>query len=213
MPLILTLLYIIFTFRVEQQISQDKAEANNLIKKLRDGGALIVRLKSRTKAVNAYRQAGKLEVAERILQDDAKLNKKIVDAFADGFRFCPVYFMYSNQTMQLLKGEKVIFLNHKLVPDSTIQFNHSFYLFVDFGTAVVNESAGDYNYSADYTKEGTTPGSSESYVILDKDLRQLRSPFPYKVHLNPFDKNPHLKAIERLNKKLFVFYQSIKNKK
>jgi hypothetical protein len=135
----------------------------------------------------------------------------MVEAFTNQFRFCPVYFIYAYQTRDLLKNGSTVFLNKNLLPDSGIVFQHSYFLFVDYGNSLVNESVGSYNYSLKNTTEGSTPGSSQAYVILNRELRQLQAPFPYIVYLNPFDFNPHTKAIERLNKKLFSFYAKVKN--
>lgn len=216
MKQIIFLIGVLCSFNALAQIDSlpsDKDLAKKHIDELRNGGALVVRLKARTKAINAYRASGDVSIANRMQEEDEKLNKKIVEAFVNEFRFCPFYFIYANQSRDLVKGNKVVFLNAKLNADSTIVFNHANFLFVDYGTSMLNESSSSYNYTIGNTTEGSTPGSSQAYVILDKEFAQLHNPFPYIVYLNPFDYHAHGKAIARLNKKLFAFYAYEQKKK
>lgn len=210
--LVIFVLISVSAFSQIDSLPSDKDLAKKHIEELRNGGALVVRLKARTKAINAYRASGDVGVAKRMQEEDEKLNKKIVEAFVNEFRFCPVYFIYANQSRDLIKGNKVVFLNSNLVADTNIAFNHINFLFVDYGTSMLNESTSSYNYTIGNTTEGSTPGSSQAYVILDKEFSQLHSPFPYVVYLNPFDFNAHGKAIARLNKKLFAFYAFVQKK-
>src|SRR6478609_6305945 len=51
-------------------------------------GSVVVRLKTNQKSVEAYRKAGKNEIADRIEEDRKKQNQKIYDAFPHNFNFC-----------------------------------------------------------------------------------------------------------------------------
>lgn len=194
-------------------LPSDKDLAKKYITELREGGALVIRLKARNKAISAYISSGNAAIAERMKDEDEKLNKKIVEAFKTEFRFCPVYFTFAHNSKLLLEGNASQLLNENLMPDSGIQFNYSNFLFVDYGASMLNESTNSYNYTVGKTTEGNTPGNSQAYTIIDKDFRQLHSPFPYVVYLNPFTMNAHNKAIKRLNEKLFAFYAFVQKKK
>ena len=194
-------------------LPSDKDLAKKYIEELREGGAIVVRLKARVKAIAAYRSSGENAIANRMQEEDQKLNKKIVEAFTGEFRFCPVYFTYANTSRALLSGNTSHLLNRDLTPDSTISSKHTNFLFVDYGTSMLNESTNSYNYTYGNTTEGSTPGNSQAYVVLDKEFMQLHAPFPYVVYLNPFEHNAHGKAIARLNKKLFAYYAFIQKKK
>src|SRR2546423_6289970 len=55
-------------------------------------GSVIVRLKTNQKSVDAYRKAGKNEIADKIEAERKKQNQKIYYAFIRNFNFCKVYF-------------------------------------------------------------------------------------------------------------------------
>src|SRR6266852_1453519 len=50
------------------------------LKNLRSG-TLVVRLKTNEKSIKAYRESGRNEIADRIVEDRRKQNQKIVSAF------------------------------------------------------------------------------------------------------------------------------------
>lgn len=193
------------TFAQQDTLPSDKDLAKLYIQQLKNGGALVIRIKSRDKNIAAYRSAGQEKIAERMLQDDRKLNLQIMDAFRTQFRFCPYYFMYARNSRSFVEGKRNVLVNEGLREDSTIKFEHSNFLFVDFGTSMINESVNPYT-QVSQTQEGSTPGNSQAYIILDTNFKQLHAPFPYHTFINDFEQNQHQKAVARLNRKLFQFY-------
>ncbi len=200
-----------FSFANVDSLPSDKDLGRQYITQLKDGGALIVRLKSRDKNIAAYRNSGNTAIAEEMEEKDRTLNRQIMNAFNTQFRFCPVYFIYARNSKKFMEGARNIFVNEGLREDSAIEFNHSFFLFVDFGTALLNESVNSYTYT-NQVQEGSTPGNSQSYIVLDNDFKQLHSPFPYQTMLNFLESNPHQKAVARLNKKMFQYFVNDKSK-
>ncbi|HRN93616.1 MAG: hypothetical protein M9931_08895 [Chitinophagales bacterium] len=194
-------------------LPSDKDLGRQHINELRNGGALVVRLKARTKTISAYLSSGNKSVADRIHEEDTKLNKKIVEAFVNEFRFCPVYFIYANASRQLINDGKAEFLNSQLQVDTSIHLKTENFLLLDYGTSMLNESTNSYNYTYGHTTEGSTPGNSQAFTILDKQYSQLHSPFPYIVYLNPLEHNAFSKAVTRLNTKLFTYYAQTNKKK
>lgn len=207
------LLIAVSTYAQLDSLPSDKDLGKQYINTLRNGGVLIVRLKARTKTISAYLSSGNKNVADRIYEEDTKLNKKIIEAFNNEFRFCPVYFIYANASQQLIKDGKANFLNSQLQIDTSIQLKTDQFLFLDYGTSMLNESTNSYNYTYGHTVEGSTPGNSQAFTILDKQYSQLHSPFPYIVYLNPFERNAFSKAVSRLNTKLFTYYTQVNKKK
>src|SRR3954463_1491188 len=69
-------------------------------------GSVIIRLKTNQKSVDAYRKAGQHEIADRIEAERKLQNQKIYSAFVHNFNFCKTYFIYANETRDLLNGTK-----------------------------------------------------------------------------------------------------------
>jgi len=209
--LIVALFASAFSFANIDSLPSDKDLGRQYITQLKNGGALIVRLKSRDKNIAAYRNSGNTAIADEMEEKDRLLNRQIMDAFKTQLRFCAVYFMYARSSKKFAEGARNVFLNEGLREDSSIAFNHSFFLFVDYGTALLNESVNSYTYT-NQMQEGSTPGNSQSYTVLDTDFKQLHAPFPYQTMLNLLEQNPHQKAVARLNKKLFQYLVDDKQK-
>lgn len=167
-------------------------------------GALVVRLKTNDKSVEAYRRNGQNEVAERIIADRKVQNQKIADAFRREFDFCKVYFIYASSTNELLEGKKGIFLNDTLAADANIQLTDSFYLIAEYGAVTSNMRSDEYHYKNVNKTEATSNTTTSSAVFLsDTTLVQLKEPFPfYQIVIL----ENYAKAVERLNSALHRFY-------
>jgi len=173
-------------------------------------GALVVRLKTNDKSVEAYRRAGKTELADKIVADRAEMNQKIVEAFKYYFTFCKVYFIYAKNSDALLKHQQNIFLNEKMQPDTSIHLTEDYFLIAEYGSYTTNERADEYHYSGVYTTEpsNTTAGES-ALVILDTTFTQLREPFPFyaPVYIGSF-----IKAVEQLDRQFNKTYDNFRYK-
>ena len=172
-------------------------------------GALVVRLQSKSKAIEKLRAEGNHSYARTIESEQREDNLEIYQAFRQHFDFCDVYFIYAEQTDSLLRnGGKNFFLNDSLQVDPSIHLNKPFFLFAEHGTP-------QFEKPSDKTQpDKQSPDESlmrQSIVILDQNLRQLKPPFPYFAHETfikyLFDAKWRDKVIE-LNKKLHAFYKA-----
>ncbi len=204
----------------KQQINQSAKEQIEQLK----NGALLVRLKTKSTAINALRKAGKNVQADEVEKQQALFNLNIIDAFKTKFNFCPTYFFYSDYSDNVKEKQfdKVVFLNDSLKPDPTIKFNKQSFLVADFGT-VEQDTARYYSHTS-VEPDGNFSvkkvdhyygGPSFSYdglIIRSDKLIQLRHPFPYLVRTrDPRPKPKKLnKVVKTMNQKLISFYDSEK---
>ena len=182
---------------------KERDRSSQILRSLKDG-CIIVRLKTNQKSVDAYRDSGRPDIADRVEAAKKKMNQNLYKSFADYFKFCRVYFIYANETQDFQNGNTNIFLNANLEHDASIVFKDSFYLFCEYGSAIPYS-----NYQFDYNPSGvktdiiekprsgidtlpvqtsTDAATTSSLVLYDKDLRQLARPFPYAegVYLDNF---------------------------
>lgn len=167
-------------------------------------GALVVRLKTNDKSIEAYRKNGRNDIAERMEAERLLQNQKIVTAFKTNFDFCPVYFMYSRNTLDLLKGNEHVFLNDTLGADTSIHLKQAYFLFAEYGTVTSNQPGDAYHYSGvNKTEPSTNTMSTSTIFISDTSLVQLAEPFPFYqvVYLDNY-----AKAIDKLNRALYKFF-------
>lgn len=193
----------------------ERATAQNHIKELKRS-ALLVRLKTRTQSIAAYRKAGAELLAQRIEQEQFAENKLIADLFRQYFTFCPVYFFYSSNTKAVQDGVKQgIFLNNALQPDANIVLPYDTYYIAEIDA--LRETLPDLGYDDDKNEEekqaDAQTGSRHAettlqrvIVIKDSNLTQLKRPFPFYIRAS-FDKFLPSK-VEKFNKRLIDFYNS-----
>jgi len=135
-------------------------------------GVLIVRLKTSENAIKYLIENGKTEEAETMKQQQADMNREIINSFRQRFSFCPVYFFFSSQTDAALKGQfNGILLNEKLEIDTSIKIINPIYYFAEF----------DYLESDDESSTGT---GIEALIVKDMNMKQLSRPFPFFVRKN-----------------------------
>ena len=108
-----------------------KEKAIDDIVKLRTG-ALLVRLKTRSKSIKAYKKSGATYVAKRMAERQLAENKKIREIFEEYYDFSAVYYFYTDDTDKLLMAKhEGIFLNDELKRDKSIELTADFFLIVD----------------------------------------------------------------------------------
>jgi hypothetical protein len=195
------LLFLLFPLVALAQTNRDVAiEQITALK----GGALVVRLKTSDKSVEAYRRNGQNEVADRIIEERKVQNQKIVNSFRQEFDFCKVYFIYASSTNDLLQGKQGIFLNDTLALDASIQLTDSFFFIAEYGAVTANMRGDEYHYkNVNKTESTSNTITTSALFISDTTLIQLKEPFPfYQIVLL----ENYVKAVERMNNALHRFY-------
>jgi hypothetical protein len=150
------------------------------INKLKDG-ALVVKLKTNDLQIKAFKNIGEIAKAKEKTIETFIINKNIMMAYIDNFKFCKLYFIYSNSNDSLMNGvRKGIFLDTNLVVDPSIVMNEGYYLIAekDF---VYNSSIGfvKQDTAKFVTEHGNPSGGTYDIVIKNKYGHQLKHPFPY----------------------------------
>lgn len=198
--------YVISQAEMDTTPLRDKA--SQTLRNLRNG-AVIVRLKTNLKSIEAYRKAGQTVIADRIESDRKKQNQKMYRSFENNFLFCKVYFIYANETEEFNKGNRKIFLNENLQHDSTIIFTDTNFVFCEYGSVESFSKFDDYKAPTAGTgglgthidpitnrlqdsvtfRTSTSPATTSGLIFLDKELHQLHRPFPFVegVYMDNYD--------------------------
>ena len=156
--------------------------ANWQINQLADSGALIIRLKSKRKTIEALKKNNQLKAAKELEQTVYAENKMIVRAFARHYTFSKFYFIFDYSSDSLLKGfRKGFFLDTNLTRQPTITMSEKFYLIAE-QDALVESALGLIPDSlASSVTETGAPVKQVAIVIKNKYGHQLKRPFPYYV--------------------------------
>jgi len=172
-------------YKDKEQFEKFHKRAKNVaawqINELKEG-ALVIRLKTNKKIIDALTANGNSEMAKRKTIETYLYNKNVMKAYYNSFNFCKVYFIYSHSSDSLLKGMRQgIFLDTNLLPDATIAMKEKFYLIAERDYAY-NSSIGFVpEDSATLVNERGTPVREMGVVVKNKYGHQLKYPFPFKV--------------------------------
>ena len=187
--------------------------------KLLKEGALLVRLQTKNKSIEALREIGENDKAAEIEKHQHDHNLSIINAFKTNFTFCPTYFFYSHYSPYIIQKQfdKVVFLNENLIEDSTIRFDGEKFLTAEF--AAIEQDTAKYfsHYSFEDSEDqrlnktenyyGSSDMGFEALIIKNDQFMQLKSPFPYYVRT--FNSLPvrksNNKTVKKMNDKLFHF--------
>lgn len=145
-------------------------------------GALVVRLKTNQKVIEALRKQGNEALASEKELEQFAINRNTMLAYRSQLTFCKLYFMFSYNSDSLLRGSKKgIFLDSNLTADPTIVMNEKFYLIAERDYAY-NSSIGFVKEdSAKYVSENGNPVKEMAVVVKNKYGHQLKAPFPYYI--------------------------------
>lgn len=203
-------------------ISQKKAErleiAKTQIKELKEG-ALLVRLQTKQKVIDALLEKGYPKRANHIEKTQKEKNIEISGAFKD-FDFCPVYFFYSQYSDSLKYGNyaHVILLDDSL---KEVEVELTNFHIADFGnvkksyendtTDAKRNELKNKGREATKTYKGGSSLNIRAMVLSDSKFKQLKSPFPFYVrfHPTPLHDLTYPEVVEKMNENLSLFYNKM----
>lgn len=145
-------------------------------------GALVVRLQTNQRKIDAYRKIGQEKQAREVIAQTQFYNKLMIRAYIKKFDFCKVYFMYANYSDSLLKGvRKGIFIDSTLSVNPSIEMTEKFYMLAE-KDHVYNSSIGFIKEdTAKYVTESGNTSIEAAMVLKNKYGHQLKSPFPFYI--------------------------------
>lgn len=184
--------------------------AKSQINLLKNEGALLVRLKTNSNTINRLRAAGNIDLATQVERETFLNNKAIVRAYNKEFKFCPVYFFYSDCSDSVKhKNLTGIFLDSTLSVNSSIVCNATFYLIAEQGS-IYDSSLGIVSESqAPKAIEKGTASKEVAIVVKNKYFIQLHKPFPY--YQQGYSIKKYAEFVKKFNKELLDFYSKNSN--
>lgn len=181
--------------------------ANWQINQLADSGALVIRLKSKRKTIEALKKNNQPKAAKELEQAVYYENKMIARAFARHYTFSKLYFIFDYSSDTLLKGLRTgFFLDTNLNRQPAIIMSEKFYLLAEKDVLVESTLGLVPDSLANSVTETGAPVKQVAIVIKNKYGHQLKRPFPYYV------KGTNLKKYSEYVLKLNYKFQTFKYK-
>ena len=187
-----------------------EAVAKAQIISLKNGGALLVRLKTNANSINRLKAAGSMDLATQLERETHLNNKAIIRAYTNEFKFCPVYFFNSDCSDSVKhKSLTGIFVDSNLVLNPSIMCDASFYLVAEQGN-IYDSSLGLVSETqASKAIEHGTPSKEVFMVIKNRFFIQLNKPFPY--YQQGYSIKKYAEYVKKMNTSLSDFYNKNKS--
>ena len=179
--------------------------AKSQINLLKKEGALLVRLKTNTNTINRLKKAGNIDLATQVERETQLNNKAIIRAYNKEFKFCPVYFFYSDCSDSVKhKNTAGIFVDSTLSINPSIVCNATFYLVAE-QCSIYESSLGIVSESqAPKAVEKGTASKEVAIVVKNRYFIQLHKPFPY--YQQGYSIKKYSEFVKKFNKELQDFY-------
>ncbi len=173
-----------------------------------NNGAILVRLQTGEKKVEALKKAGLEEKAVKAKETQETRNQQIVTAFKTNFNYCPVYFFYAPESAKVKAGEfNGVLFDTELKPISSLEhIPDGKWLMSELGQT--QDPLGKNNQEKVNASKGVY-----SFVLKDRDFKQLARPFPYANRVYSDTPMQYGKAIANMNQNLLEFQTEAKIKK
>ncbi|MBS1635023.1 MAG: hypothetical protein JST26_03805 [Bacteroidetes bacterium] len=169
-------------------------------------GALLVRLKTNQKAIDRLKAAGNMDLATQVERETQLTNKQIIKAYQANFKFCPVYFFFS-QYSDSVKHQHLdgIFTDTTLLVNPNIVCHASFYLVAEQGY-ICNSTLGLVPKELAETAHEEGAATKEvSIVVKNRYFIQLHEPFPY--YQKGYNMKKYADFVKNLDERFQKFYQ------
>ena len=202
------LFLVLHVFCFQGFAQSNKKAAWEHIEELKNG-VLLVRLQTSKKKIDLLKQNSDLEKAEAVKKKQESENKSIMAAFNDYFDFCNVYFFYSENSKSIRQGDFAHLFDGQKKPVKNLGSDKVYYV--------------SYTYVVFDTEFNSS--NNKYMVIMDKDFKQLKKPFPYYLSARQFDYSPDLNSylkekemnrfdieIYTLNQRLLNYFEKVKRK-
>lgn len=158
------------------------------IHKLKEEGALVVKLKTNKLLIDQLKKQGKHELALEKQLEQFAINRNTMFAYRENITFCNVYFIYSHFGDSLLNGcRQGIFLDTNLKVNPNIKMTESFYIVAEKDFAYSSSIGFVEEPFARSVKESGNPVKMMAIVLKNKYGHQLKSPMPYSIKETNFN--------------------------
>lgn len=176
------------------------------INRLKNGGALLIRLKTNSNTISKLKAVGNIDLATQVERETLLRNKNIVRAYMKEFNFCPIYFFLSEFSDSVQKQKlNQIFVDSNLIINPTIECSAKFYLVAEQGFITESSLGFVPEKKANNVTERGVPVKEVAIIVKNRYFIQLHKPFPY------FQKGYSLKKnygnyVKKFNNQLKEYY-------
>ncbi len=203
-------IFILTTFSNCKSVHFRKDTATDQLNNLRSG-VMLIRLPTNEAKITRLKEMGQSDVAKKESAIMAQFHTDILKTFDQHFTFCPVYFYYSDKSVEVKKGnfEGNLF-DAKLNSISSLPFSKKQKFYAEFGFVHQEELTVEKNGKP---VKVAGIGGKKAFVIRTHEGLQPLRPFPYTVNYYYRGDGTLVKPVEKINQELFNTLSDMERRK
>ncbi len=174
-------------------------------------GVMLIRLPTNEAKIAKLKKMGRSDLARKESATMAQFHTDILKTFEKHFTFCPVYYYYSDKSVEVRNGDlEGNLFDAKLNPISSLPFSKKQKFYAEFGFVHQEELTVEKN--GEPVKVAGLAGKKAFVIRTYEDLQPLR-PFPYTVNYYYRGDGSLIKPVEKINRELFKTMSDMERRK
>jgi hypothetical protein len=203
-------IFILTTFANCKSVNLQKDTATDQLNNLQSG-VMLIRLPTNEAKIAKLKTMGRNDLAKKESAEMAQFHTDILKTFEKHFTFCPVYYYYSDKSMEVKNGNfDGNLFDAKLNNVSALPFSKKQKFYAEFGFVHQEELTVE--------KDGQSVkvaglGGKKAFVIRTHEGIQPLSPFPYTVNYYYKGDGTLTKPVQKINDQLFRAVSNLERRK
>ncbi|MFT6322159.1 MAG: hypothetical protein ACJAT4_003094 [Granulosicoccus sp.] len=203
-------IFILTTFANCKSVNLQKDTATDQLNNLQSG-VMLIRLPTNEAKIAKLKTMGRNDLAKKESAEMAQFHTDILKTFEKHFTFCPVYYYYSDKSMEVKNGNfDGNLFDAKLNNVPALSFSKKQKFYAEFGFVHQEELTVE--------KDGQSVkvaglGGKKAFVIRTHEGIQPLSPFPYTVNYYYKGDGTLTKPVQKINDQLFRAVSNLERRK
>ena len=197
---IILAIFILTTFSNCKSVNLRKDTATDQLNNMQSG-VMLIRLPTNKAKIAKLKKMGRSDLAKKESAEMAQFQSDILKTFEKHFTFCPVYFYYSDKSVEVKNGNfDGNLFDAKLNNISSLSFSNKQKFYAEFGFVHQEELTVEKN--GQHVKVAGI-GSKKAFVIRTHEGLQPLRPFPYTINYYYRGDGTLTKPVQKINDELF----------
>jgi hypothetical protein len=203
-------IFILTTFANCKSVNLQKDTATDQLNNLQSG-VMLIRLPTNEAKIAKLKTMGRNDLAKKESAEMAQFHTDILKTFEKHFTFCPVYYYYSDKSVEVKNGNfDGNLFDAKLNNVPALSFSKKQKFYAEFGFVHQEELTVE--------KDGQSVkvaglGGKKAFVIRTHEGIQPLSPFPYTVNYYYKGDGTLTKPVQKINDQLFRAVSNLERRK
>jgi hypothetical protein len=203
-------IFILTTFANCKSVNLQKDTATDQLNNLQSG-VMLIRLPTNEAKIAKLKTMGRNDLAKKESAEMAQFHTDILKTFEKHFTFCPVYYYYSDKSMEVKNGNfDGNLFDAKLNNVSALPFSKKQKFYAEFGFVHQEELTVEKNGQS---VKVAGLGGKKAFVIRTHEGIQPLSPFPYTVNYYYKGDGTLTKPVQKINDQLFRAVSNLERRK